>query len=65
MKKCEGEDYCASNSDIDKYIDSHFAYYYLNEQIFNPNDYTENVIEDFVTSTIDRLDVNNPKMTLY
>ena len=65
IRRCEGKEYCASESEIDEYIDRHGAMYFVNEQIYNPNEYNKNVIEDSITRINERLDHANPKLTKY
>ena len=65
VKRCEGKDYCATIDESNEYADKHYAFYYLNEQIYNPNDYSENVLQDLISSTVDRLDHQNARTILY
>ena len=61
LNRCQGDDYCANESEIDSYINSHWGYYFMSSQVYKQNVYTSNVVESSKSSDGYRLDSSNPK----
>ena len=61
LLRCSGEENCASEEEIDAYINSHFLYYGFNTLGYEPNDYSSDVIVDLRVDEATGLDTTNPK----
>ena len=65
MTRCVGDDHCATPSEFDDFVENLWVYYYINSQVYNPNDFSDGVIGDIVNETGDKIDTTNRKSKLY
>ena len=65
LGRCSGHDHCAEESEIDKFIDESYVFYTTNSQSYNPQNYTDGVIEDFNFIDAERMEQSDPKEVFY
>ena len=65
IDRCSESDYCASNSEIDDFIETRSIHYAFNSQVYNPNNYTEGVVTDRPYASTEAMSKANPQLEYF
>ena len=63
LDRCVGKEECKSKEEIDEFLTTHDHFKLIyNEQIFFPNDYSENFVRTETKSKAIEMKIRNPKL---